>query len=245
MAEEHLDVPDVRPALEEMRRGRVPQRVTCDVLSELRRLRRLLDDVVHERGVQSTAALGQEQPGHFGCAFDVRPSLVEVDLDRFRGGVRERDVAILGALAQDNAEDAVFRVDVFDLEFRELAGADARAVEEFEDGAIAQAQRGIIRDGFDELLGIRLRENPTRQALRLARILHRGRGIREHVPTLPQETKQRLHRRELLDLIRDRVGRAVLLRRAYRWTLIRLNVGRADVEESDATRTQPRGEDAS
>ncbi len=73
----------------------------------------------------------------------------EVGVERFEGGLAERDEAALLALAEGR-DQALLPVDVGELEPADLADAQARGVEDVEDGAVAQAPEALALGGLED-----------------------------------------------------------------------------------------------
>ena len=75
--------------------------------------------------------------------------LLKVFVHGAKRGTADGDDAFLHAFSE-NADDAEIGVDVFEVEFGEFGGAQAAGVEELEDGAVADGEAMVRRDGGDE-----------------------------------------------------------------------------------------------
>ena len=73
----------------------------------------------------------------------------EVGVDGVEGGLAERDEAALLPLAE-GGDEALLPVDVGELEADDLADAQARGVEDVEDGAVAQAADALALGGVED-----------------------------------------------------------------------------------------------
>src|SRR5262245_43240108 len=71
---------------------------------------------------------------------DDRFTIVEIRADRFRGALVERDDPLLPALAE-HANPLRSEIDVVEIDAGELAQAQARCIEQFEDREVAATQR--------------------------------------------------------------------------------------------------------
>ncbi len=238
-------MPDVGAALEQMRRDRVPQRVAGHVLLDPRLLRVVADHQAHERAVEVAAAVGDEEVGRARAAHDRGAALLEVGVERCGGGARERDVAVLPALAEQHAQRPIPGVDVVGRELGEFAHADAGRVEGLEHRSIAQcARRRRLARGAQEAQRFLLREDHARQPLLQARQLDRGCRVLHHVVPAVEKTEEALHHDEALRLARDGVRTAVLFPRGVEVALVREEVVRPHRDEVDAALVEPREEGA-
>lgn len=70
-------------------------------------------------------------------------------MDRFTGRLTEGHEAGLSAFA-DDADEAGVEVDIFEAGVAEFRHAEATGVEEFEHGAVAEAERVTTADAVDE-----------------------------------------------------------------------------------------------
>src|SRR5512137_1562728 len=127
VAEHELDRAQVRPALEQVRRERMPEDVGTDlggqaggrgVLAE-----KLPDPLPGER-----AAAPRQEKLLPRAALDARPDLSEIALDRGAGRTAERHDPFLAALAAAD-EEAVLEVDLGELQGGQLGDPQAGAVE--------------------------------------------------------------------------------------------------------------------
>ena len=236
-------MPDVGAALQEMRRDAVTQRVARHALLEPGLLRVVAHDLTHLTAVEEAATVGDEEIRRPGAADDRRTPLLQVALDGGRSGARERDVTVLPPLPEEHAHNPLFGVHVVGRELRQLADADARRVEGFEDGAVAQRARGRRLAGrAEEPQHFLLGEDHPRQALLLPRQVDRRRRVLHHVVPAVEEAEEALHHDEILRLARDRVRPPVLLPRGVEVALVREQVVGAHRHQVDAVRVEPEEE---
>ena len=123
--------------------------------------------------------------------------MVEPGPERVAGRAGQGYHPLLAPLAE-HADVASVHVDVAHVEPDELPDAQPGAVEEFEQGAVAQVRgrRARYRDRLDERLAVVDGERP-RQPLRRARQRHARRGIETAIPLAHQEAEKRTNRGEL------------------------------------------------
>ena len=139
VAEHGLDGVEAGAALEQVSGEGVAEGVGADGFRDARGLRLELDEVEHGDAREVAAArVGQEYVVLLALA---RLDLLAVDepqLQLAHGARREGHEALFAALALD-AEVAFGEVEVGDLEVAGFADAQAAAVEDFDDGAVAEA----------------------------------------------------------------------------------------------------------
>ena len=87
-------------------------------------------------GARQRAALGVEEELRAVALVEVRPAAAQVAAERVGGAAPERDDPLLAALA-DRADEPFFQIDAVSLEPDRLADAQARAVEELDESAVA------------------------------------------------------------------------------------------------------------
>ena len=109
------------------------------------------------------------------AAVEVRPAADEVAPQRLDRLAPDRDDPLLAALAE-HADDALVEVDAVLLEARRLGDAQAGAVEQLDERAVAERARRRPGGGVDQPLGLAGRERP-RQRARAARQLDLGGGV--------------------------------------------------------------------
>src|SRR5436190_18427065 len=110
---------DVRAALEQVRRERVAEGVTGDVLLDACLRGPLRDDPADDRGKEPAAAIPEEEPRALAASRQQRAPSLEVQLDRVRRGLRDWQVAVLAALAPDHAHQPLVDVHVLRRELRQ------------------------------------------------------------------------------------------------------------------------------
>ncbi len=123
--------------------------------------------------------------GPWAGGGEARGAIGDVGAQGFGGSIAERDVALLLALAA-NEDDFVGPLDVFEVEGGELGVADAAAVKQLEDGAVARGPgRGFVVDGVDHTVHL-LDGRDARQVLGEARCRHERCGILFHAASASQ-----------------------------------------------------------
>src|SRR5262245_60647289 len=104
-------------------------------------------------GPRQRAALGvEEELGHVSPVQE-RPAAAEVAAERIGGVTAERDDPFLAALA-DRAHEPLLEVDASALEPDCLAHSEPGAVEQLDEGPVAQVARSCPRRGLDQALGL-------------------------------------------------------------------------------------------
>src|SRR5690606_19666694 len=99
---------------------------------------------------------------------ELRPAGAAPLLDRLAGGYAYRDAAFLVPFA-DDAHDPTVTVEVVDVEAAELTHPDASGVQQLEDGAVTEADRGAVvgvRDGFEDRRDVVLGEHAGQRSVR-------------------------------------------------------------------------------
>ena len=104
-------------------------------------------------GAREAAALGVQEQLRPVARVEERPAAREVAAQRLHRLAADRDDALLRALA-DAAHEPCVEVDARLLEADGLADAQARAVEQLDERAVAQVARRRARRCFDEPLGL-------------------------------------------------------------------------------------------
>src|SRR5438105_8317903 len=144
VAEHLLDAAQVGAALEQMRRERVPQQVWVDTLRLEPRPPRELSEEQERAGPRECAAAGIQEQLRAVALVQERPPVRQVAAQRLGGLARERDDALLAALAE-HADEPVVEVDCALLESERLADPQPSAVEELHERAVAERARGRPR----------------------------------------------------------------------------------------------------
>ena len=142
MTEELLDAAQVRPALEEVRRGGVPQAVWADVRCTRHGRDPAVDDLADGALVEASTSGPEQQGRPAGRSGQLPPAVAEPLLERTLSGLAVRDGALLVALAQD-ADHAPRTVDVIEIEADELGDPNAGGVEQFHDQTIPVPDRVV------------------------------------------------------------------------------------------------------
>src|SRR5690349_6988864 len=138
MSEQFLNDPQVGAALEEMRRERVAERVGADPSVQSRTARRGPDDGERLLPGQPAAPVAEEQRSapfdrRMAQLEEERPAVVEPLTEPVDRDVADRHEPLAVALADDPDEAAVER-EVLEVQARRLADAEARGVEQLEQG---------------------------------------------------------------------------------------------------------------
>ena len=170
MAEHHLQRPEVRSVLEQMRRKGVPdavgrQRGTDPGLPAIG-----LEDLPEALPGHCSAARGQKK-GRRAARVELAARLPEIPRQPPRGAVPERNEAVLASLPP-HAQDPGFQIDRVLREPDELRDSQARGVEQLEHRPVAQAPgRGVVgsrEERLDFLFRERLRQRqPELRALEI------------------------------------------------------------------------------
>ena len=214
VAEQLLDVAHTRAAFEHLGGARVSQAVRRRGGRQARRLGVAADDPAQHGGREAAARVVDEEAVH--RAFAVRagqqrgPDLRHVVAQVSGGGAPDWNDAVAIPFALEHAQSAVFEVDVVDGQPGEFETAQARGVEQFENGPVAVAARG----GH-----VGLRQQPhdlfvAQHALgQVPGLVERGKvftGIDEDFPAFVQEGEERFDDPHLPVAVSNR-GRPALL----------------------------------
>jgi len=158
MSEHLLDGAEVGAALEQVRRKRMAQEVRMHAARlEAGAVRQLAKDQEGTGAGESPTAGIQEELGPV-AAIEVGPAEGEVAAHGFGGGAAQRNEPLLAALAQ-HAHDAVLERDAVLLEADGLGDSEAGAVEELDEGPVAQRARRRSDGRVDETLGLSRRKS--------------------------------------------------------------------------------------
>src|SRR5437588_4464250 len=205
VAEHLLDAAEVRPALEQVRGERVPEQVGMDPLRlEPRASREPPQDEERARARERAALRVQEELGPV-APVEERTTAGEVAAQRLGRLAADRDDPLLVALAEA-ADEPVLEVDAAPLERHRLRDAQARAVEELGERAVAEVARLRAGGRLDEPLGLRRRER-ARKPARAARKVEVGGRI---VAARAEERLVAEERAQRRRAPRDRRGREPL-----------------------------------
>ena len=137
----------VGPVLDEVRREGVTEGVRGDFLADAGEQRLLLDEVENGHPAQRAAVFVEESDVVEGRLGGLGAD-VEVGAERVGGHLAEGDEALFVAFA-DHAHEAFSEVDVRDEQAAGLGDAQAAAVEDFEDRAVAEVHPGCVSDGVE------------------------------------------------------------------------------------------------
>src|SRR5829696_4579716 len=202
VAEHLLNAPEVGAVLEQMRRERVPQEVRVDAFGLEPGLCRETPEDEERAGPRERAALCVQEQLRSMAAVEVRPAARGVAPERLRCLAPDRNDALFAALAHD-AHETVVEVDRAALEADRLRYAEAGAVQELDEGAVAQRARSDTRCGVDQPFGLTGRER-LRQAPRAAGQRDVGRRV---VLPLAEQLEVAVERSRGGDAPGDRCGR--------------------------------------
>jgi hypothetical protein len=156
VAEQSLDVTNVRAALQQVDRARMPQVVGRERVRDVGALGVQVHEALDGLDPQLRGLAREKERRFVRVAEQPRPGLAEVATDRLGGAADERDERVLLAFAFPDDEDALAELDVGQIQPLALADPEADAVEELKDGAAALAARGAR---------IGMREQATRLCL--------------------------------------------------------------------------------
>ena len=139
VAQHLLDGAQVGATLEQVGGETVAQGVRADDLAHACQFAQLLDDVENHLPCQHRPSTVQEQDILAAALGDLAGTrLFQVQVNLLDGDRRDGDDALLVALA-DDIDKTLVQVDVRDEEPGALADAEAAAVQDFQDGAVPQA----------------------------------------------------------------------------------------------------------
>ena len=175
VAEHLLNAPEVGAALEQVRRERVPQQVRVDPLRLEAGVRRQPPQDQERAGAGERAALGVEEELRPVPAVEVRAAAGEVAPQRFDRLAADRDDPLLAALADRGR--AAGRGRRRPVEADRLADAQARAVEQLDERAVAERARRRPGRGVDQALGLAGRERARQRVVRARQLELRGRVV--------------------------------------------------------------------
>ena len=140
VAEHLLHGAEIGAAFEQVRRERVAQEVRMDAARLESRLLGELAQDEEDAGPRERPAARVEEELHPRLALEMRAAVREVAAQRVDRGTADRDDAFLVPLA-DAADEAVLEVDGVLVEPGRLAHAQAAAVEELDERAVAHRER--------------------------------------------------------------------------------------------------------
>ena len=161
---EHLlDRAEVGAAFEEVRGEGVAQQVRVDALGlEPGHGGEPAQDEERPRARERAAPRVEEELGPVALV-EIRASVREVPAERVDGLASDRDDAFLRALAE-SPDEPVLEVDRGAVEPDRLAHAQARAVEELDERAVAQRPRRRAGRRVDQALRLARRQRPRQRA---------------------------------------------------------------------------------
>ncbi len=136
MSQQFLDAAQVRPAIQQMRRERMPQPVRGNRDRQLRLLRIPLGEPVHLPDGQAAELLAHKQ--RIRDLQPLRGPCRQIPVNRPQGGLADRTQPFALALAAHDG-GAGNRIHVLEVQPRQLAHPHPRRVERFENRAVAQA----------------------------------------------------------------------------------------------------------
>src|SRR5919198_641089 len=159
MSQKLLNHAHVRPALEEVRRERMPERVRAHAFVDGGSGHVALQDLGAALTGQPSAARVQEEGAARGARRERGPSPGHVPRQRPSGVLPQGHQALLAPLSQD-ADALLVEVDVVHVQADELRDAEPRAVQRLEDGAVAQRRGVRAARRLQHLLDLVHRERP-------------------------------------------------------------------------------------
>jgi hypothetical protein len=202
VAEHLLDAAEVGAALQQVRGERVAEEVRVDPLGVEPGLRRQAPEDEERAGPCERSALGVEEELGPVAAVEVRPPAAEVAAQRLDRLAAERDDALLVPLPHAT-DRATLEVDAAPLEADRLADAQARAVQELDERAVAQAPRRRAVRRVDQALDLAEGEGAG-EAAPAARQVDLRRGVVGPLAEGDEVTVEAARRR---GTPRDRAGR--------------------------------------
>jgi hypothetical protein len=148
VAEHFGDVADVCSAFEEEGGDGVAEEVAASFLVDAGVVEVALDLAREPVGADGRADAGDEELFGSLLGGEAWAGEVEVEAQPEEGSFSDGDVAVFGAFAAADEDGGSFEVDVADGEVDQFLAAEGAGVEDFEDGAVAQAERpGYVRLG--------------------------------------------------------------------------------------------------
>ena len=152
VAEHLLDGEQICATFEQVGGKTVPESVRADGLSDAVSLRQVLDNQEdHLSGQSCATAVEENGVGEFGLHADVQSCAFDVLEHYFQAVVADRHKALLAAFAND-AQEAVFSVDIADLQSNEFRNTEAAAVHHLNQGLVAVAVGLAQVDAVNHLL---------------------------------------------------------------------------------------------
>ena len=140
VAEHFLDVADVGSAPVHVGGAGVAEEVAGAGLLDAAALHGFLDPVAEVGGGEAGAVAAEEQRGFPGKVGEVRAGIPRMPVEPCGGAVADGKHAAFAAFAAADVEGFRVRVVIAMVEVGQFGAADAGGVEEFEDGAVAQAE---------------------------------------------------------------------------------------------------------
>ena len=179
MAEHLLDAAQVGAALQQVRGEGVAQQVRVDAGRVETRLRRRGAHDQEGTGARQAAALRVEEQLGPVARVEERPPTRHVDAQRLDGSPPDRDDPLLVALAGD-AHEAALEIDAAALQAGRLADAQAGAVQQLQQRAVAQVARADAARRLDQPLRLVGRERAGQGPSLARQIERRGRVVSAH-----------------------------------------------------------------
>lgn len=148
VAEELLDVADVRPGFVEVAGAGVAQQVGAALAPHVGGADLIADLSAQHVGAERSAVAGEEQgllavaEGKQGADFG------EVAVEPAQGPFADGNVSVLAAFAEPDMEDAALVVDVVEVQLGQFGAPDGGRVEQLKDCPVADSERvGDVGDG--------------------------------------------------------------------------------------------------
>jgi hypothetical protein len=179
VAQQLLNVPQISPGIQHVRGERVAKAVGRYLVHVGALLYVLIDHAADAAGRDPCSLIIQETglivADRNGCVVKKDgPRFGNVMQQCLQGVFMKGHYTFLPAFAE-NADHPLPQVDVRQVDVHELAHANARGVEEFQDRAVSAAEFGVGVGGFDETHGVLHREVVRQLPLDLRRRDHLGR----------------------------------------------------------------------
>ena len=168
MAEHFLNAAKVGAAFEEVRRKGVAQQVRVDSRRLQARAGGETAQDQERAGPGERSSLGVEEELGAVAAVEVRAAAGEIAAQRLGGPAADRDDPLLVALAQA-ADEPVVERDRALVERDGLGDAEAGAVEELDQGAVAEVARLRASGCLDQAFGLAGRQRPGQLGRRRGR----------------------------------------------------------------------------